>query len=226
VWPAEAAEWVTRTRRHGWPPQSLVDQVVQNGCHFVAVGHKHSLRPETEFRFSFSSAERLLVQSWLPIQKYIYSAIKLIGLKTHSNEYMGAKYTHLCSYYVKTLMLWSCEEKPPEFWAENQQESSVQQLLYELIECLIDRRCPNYFLRENNMMDHISQDEDLSEVVCFISNIAQNVSVYVSKADYTLRMKTHLLVRLPRWLVITNHIMNSCIQVTPRKDPNWDRAWM
>ncbi|XP_062572754.1 uncharacterized protein LOC134234716 [Saccostrea cucullata] len=37
-WPTSAFPWIDRC--HSWPQPHVVDDIVKNGCHFVAIGHK------------------------------------------------------------------------------------------------------------------------------------------------------------------------------------------
>ena len=112
-WPSEASEWITRWRFHGCPTTSLVDIVVGVGCHFVPVAHKLSKMKDTEFRFSFSKAENILTNSWSQTQSYCYKFLKVV--KGWVSRDRIDDDVVLCSYYFKTLMLWSCERRPPEF---------------------------------------------------------------------------------------------------------------
>jgi len=87
----------------------------------------------------------------------------------------------ICSYTMKTLMLWACENKPPSFWSKNAITASVTELLSELIEWLIDGRCQNYFIPSNNMFEYPMGDVELtlqilSSVVCNESKIAEVIA--------------------------------------------------
>lgn len=132
VWPDEAAEWVTRRRRNGWPSQSLIDQGVRTGCAFVTTAHFETKYPLKfiEFRFSFSFAERLLIRNWAMSQKFVFNS-----LKQTANAAKKRAFTKLglCSYHLKTLMFWACENKDVSFWAEDRLNQSIQAMLVELI---------------------------------------------------------------------------------------------
>ena len=51
-WPAEAAEWETRSRPSGWPEKELVNRVISFGCHFVQKPHQSHPDDSTEWRYS------------------------------------------------------------------------------------------------------------------------------------------------------------------------------
>ena len=155
-WPNEAVEWTRRQRRSGWPSTTLVDEVVRTGCHFVFVAHKLSTAKYKEFRFSFSTAEALIISSMSPAQIKVYHMLKLMA--KHVKELLGGAKLLLCSYYLKTLVLWSCEEKPSQFWEEDRIANSTRTLWLCVIGWMRQKRCPNYFIPSNNMMDHIDMD--------------------------------------------------------------------
>lgn len=161
-WPSQAAEWRTRKRTKGWPPASVIDQITKGGCHLVAKPHHSNPFDNTEWRFSFSLAELILVHTLTDVQKYIYHILRLVK---HEVNKKGGRSDEkvLHTYYFKTLMLWACEQKPLEFWNEIHIESSVRELLCNMTEWLIDRTCPHYFIPENNIMDHLT-DECAEEI--------------------------------------------------------------
>ena len=126
-WPVEAYEWVTRQRPHGLPSQSTIKEVVRYGCDFVQVSHNRVNSDPTEWRFSFSKAELIIIRSWTTVSEDCLphtSHTVFIEIKSRMDK------TALCTYYFKTLMLWATEEKPPEFWYEHVLIDSVCELLF------------------------------------------------------------------------------------------------
>ena len=160
-WHVEASEWIARPRRHGCPSKSVIKQVVIYGCDFVGVAHKHSTNVN-EWRFSFSWAELLIIRSWTSSQRIVYRALKLIYMAINQVADDGEDKSVLCSYYCKIMMLWACEEKPEDFWAKHSLVNSVQHLLIQMSEGLASKFFCNYFIPENNMMDHLV-DVDVSK---------------------------------------------------------------
>lgn len=162
VWPTVAVEWIRRKRSNGWPTKKLIESVVKGGCHFVVKAHRSCPRDDTMFRFSFSYAEIVLVNSWCPVQKYIYHILRLMkgNVEKLCNE--GGYQIAISSYTLKTLMLWSCENKSTEFWNESSIETSVNELVCDVIAWLINGCCPNYFIPSNNMFDHPIGNVDLT----------------------------------------------------------------
>ena len=78
-WPTEADEWATRHRASGWPNQALVDKIKRFGCHFVSKPYPTGSTDKSIWRFSFSTAELLLIHSWSSNQKYIYHLLRVIN---------------------------------------------------------------------------------------------------------------------------------------------------
>ena len=100
-------------------------------------------------------AELIIIRSWTSSQRTAYRVLRLAYKLISQTADVRNKETVLCTYYFKTLMLWACEEQPEEFWAEHSLEHSIQQLLMEMAEWLTSKYCSNYFIRENNMVDHL-----------------------------------------------------------------------
>src|SRR6218665_1443995 len=150
-WPLEATEWKRRKRPYGWPPVEIIDKIAGLGCHLVAKPHQSSPNDDTQWRFSFSQAELILIHSWTDVQKYIYHILRLIKSQV-VNACGGPDGTILCTYFFKTLMLWECERKSKEFWNDQNVEKSVKELLCIMIGWLNDGCCLNYFIPKCNMI--------------------------------------------------------------------------
>lgn len=160
-WPREAQDWLKRKRDYGWPDERLLTRVNKGGCHFVRKPHQSNPNDLKQWRFSFSKAELILIHSWTPVQKHVYHLLRLVKKKISDACGEGSDRTLLTTYHFKTLMFWACEQKPSEFWNEDSIVTCVCVLLNEMVESLINRECPNYFIPENNMMDFWDMNVDL-----------------------------------------------------------------
>jgi len=160
VWPTQAADWPTRHRNYGWPDSAIVDRVVSNGCDVVRVAHprykEHELIGRFQHRLSFSRAEIVLINSWMPVQQIVYHLLRYF-IKTQrltdcaDNSGAGT----LSNYHVKTLMLWACELKPRSWWTEDINLVRIcVELLQTLSVWLTDTRCPHYFVYNCNLLDN------------------------------------------------------------------------
>jgi len=159
-WPPQAADWPTRHRNYGWPDSATLDRVVSNGCDVVGVAHRqckqHGWMGEHQLRLSFSRAEIVLINSWMPVQQIVYHMLRYFiktELLTDCADNSGA--VTLSNYHIKTLMLWTCELKPRSWWTDdvNLVRMCVQ-LLHILAEWLTDGRVQHYFINNCNLIDN------------------------------------------------------------------------
>ncbi|XP_062578695.1 uncharacterized protein LOC134240634 [Saccostrea cucullata] len=148
IWPPTASEWIDRC--HSCPPSYIADDIVRNGCHFVAIGHKLGKHADKEWRISFSLAEQKLVYSMNHCQFLTYGLLKLF-LKESINNGLSDEDKLLCSYHMKTAIFWAI-----------QQNTNLHWYLQNLLECfwvcfklilkwVYEGVCPNFFIPENNM---------------------------------------------------------------------------
>ena len=158
-WPSQAADWKIRHRNYDWPDSAIVDHVISNGCDVVHVAHPRCRQDEWnsqhQWRLSFSRAEIVLLNRWMPAQQVVYHMlryyVKTQCLTTDSADKIFS------NYHVKTLMLWACELKPRSWWTGdlNVVRSSVQ-LLHTLAVWLTDACYQHYFINSCNLMDHVN----------------------------------------------------------------------
>src|SRR6218665_2238329 len=224
IWPTAALEWVRRQRNNGWPTKELLRQVVHRGCHFVAKVHSSCPNDETLFRFSFSAAEIVLVNSWSSEQKYIYHILRLIKTSVAKQCKDERMESAISSYTMKTLMLWASENKPQSFWSKNATTTSVTELLSELIEWLIEGRCQNYFIPSNNMFEYTMGDIELTVQVLssFVTNESQVEEIFVkwpcaNPEDYfPIELSDKLLLLFQLGLNRVSHLVNP-IEPNPKE---------
>ena len=135
-WPPQAADWPTRQRNYGWPDSATVDLVVSNGCDVVRVAHRQSRQHEWmnkyQWRLSFSRAEVLLLNSWMPVQQIVYHVLRLTVKTERLLDITDNTGSNIFSnYHIKTLMLWACELKPRHWWTE---DFNVVRICVELLQ--------------------------------------------------------------------------------------------
>jgi len=216
IWPTAALEWIRRQRNNGWPTKEVLSKVVHGGCHFVAKAHPSCPNDETLFRFSFSAAEVVLVNSWSSVQKYIYHILRLIKASVAKQCEEKQIETAISSYTMKTLMLWACEDKPPSFWNNSSITTSVTELLSELIEWLIEGRCQNYFISNNNMFEYPMGDVELTVQVLssFVCNESQIEEILVKwpcanpEAYFPIELSDKLLLLVQLGLNRVSHFVD------------------
>ena len=80
AWPPQASDWLTRHRNYDWPDSATVDRIINNGCDVVRVAHRqcrqHEFMGECQHRLSFSRAEIVLINSWMPVQQIVYHMLR------------------------------------------------------------------------------------------------------------------------------------------------------
>ena len=214
LWPPDAYEWITRKRLKGWPSKNIIEAIVKGGCHLVSKPHGKTPNDDTQWRYSFSQGETILIHNtWTDVQKYIYHLLRII--KADIVRKCGGKdTTFISNYYFKTLMLWACEKKSAEFWEENNIMTSVRELLLDLIEKVIERNVPHYFMPVNNLMDDRPCDAD-------IENEIRSLLSYGDEAIFEImRTEAKAYKMTPYLLIISNEILYPLITITSQRSFN------
>nr|XP_034326915.1 uncharacterized protein LOC117689505 [Crassostrea gigas]XP_034326916.1 uncharacterized protein LOC117689505 [Crassostrea gigas] len=147
-WPPSASSWIDRC--HSWPPLHVVNDIVRNGCHFVAIGHKLGNHEDNEWRISFSQAEYKLVYSMNHTQFLTYGLMKLF-LKEIINKELRDEETQLCSYHMKTAVFWAIQQNTLPQWRPHNLLAGFWVCFRLLIKWVYEGICPNFFIPENNM---------------------------------------------------------------------------
>ena len=197
MWPPQAAEWPMRYRNYGWPDSATVERVVSNGCDVVHVAHRQCRQDKWmgkyQWRLSFSRAEIVLLNSWMPVQQIVYHMLRVF-MKTEqlTESADNPEASTLSNYHIKTLMLWACEMKPRNWWTDNLNVVRISvELLHDLAFWLTEERCPHYFI---NCCSNVIDSRSNLEMIC-------SRLISVSKS------------RLSSWLV--NNYICKCSQYCP-----------
>src|SRR6218665_3798557 len=163
-WPREAHNWIIRKKKYIWPTVDTISEVLQNGCHVVFVQHRNCRDDREQWRFSFSVAEIILLQSWTQIQQIVYHLLRFFIKRELIHKDCPKEDEVLCSYHLKTLMLWTCEEMPPEWWNSSSVIVKCCELLKKLSKWVKERHCPNYFIPEANLFHEPSRSTILFKI--------------------------------------------------------------
>src|SRR6218665_3858104 len=164
-WPRDAKTWPLRSRNNGWPTSHKISEVVRNGCHVVYVQHRDCRDDTYQWRLSFSVAEVILLQSWTKPQQIVYHLLRFFAKRELIKKDCPKEDEVLCTYHLKTLMLWTCEDKPPEWWNSESIITMCSELLTRLSGWLKKKRCSNYFIPEANLFNHKSSSDILEKTV-------------------------------------------------------------
>nr|XP_011415117.1 uncharacterized protein LOC105319315 [Crassostrea gigas] len=147
-WPPSASSWIDRC--HSWPPPHVVNDIIRNGCHFVAIGHKLGNHTDNEWRISFSQAEYKLVCSMNHTQFLTYGLLKLF-LKEIINEGLRDEDKLLCSYHMKTAVFWAIQQNALPRWCPQNLLAGFWVCFKLLLKWVYEGVCPSFFIPENNM---------------------------------------------------------------------------
>ena len=160
-WPTQAADWTSRHREYGWPDSATVKRALSNGCDVVPVAHllcrQDKWNSNCQWRLSFSRAEIVLLNSWIPVQQIVYHMLRIF-VKTErlTDSANNAGVKAFSNYHIKTLMLWACELKPRSWWSDDLNVVRIcVKLLHDLAVWLSDGRCANYFITNCNLLNFL-----------------------------------------------------------------------
>nr|XP_022289705.1 uncharacterized protein LOC111101486 [Crassostrea virginica] len=148
-WPCIALPWIQRCQFKHWPPESVLSAIVNEGCHVVPISSAPSnLERDSEWRISFSIAERKLVYSMNHCQFICYGMLKIF-LK----EVINADDDDPClsSYYMKTDLFWVIHNDRRIEWTPCNLFLCFWNCLKLLLSWVYRGECPNFFIPQNNM---------------------------------------------------------------------------
>ncbi|XP_062611221.1 uncharacterized protein LOC134273068 [Saccostrea cucullata] len=147
-WPPSAFTWIDRC--HSWPQPHVVADIVKNGCHFVAMGHKLGHHENNEWRISFSQAEQKLVCAMNHCQFLTYGLLKLF-LTEIINNGLSNYDKLLCSYHMKTAVFWVIQQNTLQQWCPQTLLECFWVCFKLILKWVYEGVCPNFFIPQNNM---------------------------------------------------------------------------
>nr|XP_034311572.1 uncharacterized protein LOC117684278 [Crassostrea gigas] len=162
-WPPSASAWIDRC--HSWPDPEVVDDIVRNGCHFVAIGQPLGLYKNEEWRISFSQAEYKLVYSMNHRQFCTYGLLKLF-LKEVINPQLGETRNILSSYHIKTAIFWAIQQNTLPHWCPYNILDGFWVCFKLLLKWVYDGIFPNFFIPQNNLF--LAKIHDLAQNRLFL----------------------------------------------------------
>ena len=183
-WPTITNEWLERRIENSWYGEDLKESIRSAGCHVVAANHRLCETPDVQWRLSFAWAEGQLARLVVTDpQRQCYIALKTIyhlcGLKDLKL---------LTSYHLKNVFFYVCERLPLNAW-ENTLGACLLYLIDVLIECVEKKTIPSYFVSDNNLIDYITDDEQIA-VLDILTTLRLNpIEPVLAFADkYTIGM--------------------------------------
>ena len=125
-----------------------IQQIVSDGCLFVAIGAKGSITENLEWRISFSLAEKKLIHSMNHVQFMCYGLLKIF-LKEAIDSNVEIKGL-LCSYFLKTALFWEITYGHLQ-WDTKQLLNGFWICFQRILTWINNEYCPYFFIPENNM---------------------------------------------------------------------------
>ncbi|XP_052068523.1 uncharacterized protein LOC127707812 [Mytilus californianus] len=189
TWPTISSQWLYRVAGREWPTTDVVAEILDQGILIVPIGSKFGAEEDcpTEWRLSFSLAERELIHSWNHTQLLCYIFFKYIKKDLMKVLPFGKL---ICSYFIKTTLFWLSEENSPKDWNPNNFLACFHELQKRLMYWLRYGFCPHYFIPENNLFDGILNDESKMILENAIKNLLTLVlhSTHYGKAFRTFHL--------------------------------------
>ncbi|XP_062622180.1 uncharacterized protein LOC134283718 [Saccostrea cucullata] len=200
-WPKEAQEWITRKRPSNWPPANIISTIQGEGCHLVSKAHPNSSNSDIEFKFCFGVAERTLCNEALSRdQRYcltVFLELCIFGLE-------GC--TAITKNHLKRVFFYACEELPVDCWASNM-GSCLFYLLESLISQIEQKNIPCYFIRQNNTIDHLSEEQinEAREKIGLLRGSPLQYLLNLSKdSDYGLEVQQMIMEDMAQFKLTHN----------------------
>ena len=108
-----------------------------------------------QYRLSFSRAEIVLLNSWMPVQQIVYHVLRSFMKTERLTDITDSTGSEILSNYnIKTLMLWASEIKGRSWWIDEMNVVGIcVKLLHILGVWLTDARCPHYLTNNCNLFD-------------------------------------------------------------------------
>ena len=150
IWPANAQDCIRRLQQSAWPSHDTIISIVNDGVLFVPIGAKQSVFENTEWRMSFSLAEKKLIHAMNHTQFLCYGLLKIF-LKQAIDVNPDVKGL-LCSYFLKTALLWEITTSSNK-WNPSSLLFCFWNCFRRLLQWVSCSYCPNFFIPQNNMFE-------------------------------------------------------------------------
>ncbi|XP_061185817.1 uncharacterized protein LOC133193920 [Saccostrea echinata] len=147
IWPPPASSWIERCQI--WPSYHIVNEIIEGGCHFVAIGNKMGNHEDSEWRISFSLAEQKLVYSMNHYHFLIYGLLKIFLKEVINNT--PDEDNLLCSYHMKTAVFWAIQSDTLTSLCPQNILEGFWVCFKLILKWVYKGYCPNFFIPENNM---------------------------------------------------------------------------
>ncbi|CAB1351585.1 unnamed protein product [Coregonus sp. 'balchen'] len=155
-WPAVAQSWLTAN--HFWDGKITEEEAI-SGFYLLPCPAPLGGRPDREWRLAFSRSE-VQLKKCIPFpMAQAFQAAKAV-----LSRLLARPRTGLSPYHLRTLLFWACDRLPPSYLSSPDSDTPARLLLGlldDLAHCILGKNCPNYFLPQCNMLEHLSDSQAL-----------------------------------------------------------------
>ncbi|KAJ8246845.1 hypothetical protein GJAV_G00256020 [Gymnothorax javanicus] len=155
-WPAVAQGWLTAN--HFWDGKITEEEAI-SGFYLLPCCAPLGGRPDREWRLAFSRSEVQLKKCIPCPMAQAFQAAKAVISRLLSRPRSGVS-----PYHLRTLLFWACDRLPTAYLSSPDPETPARLLLGlldDLAHCILGKHCPNYFLPQCNMLEHLSDSAAL-----------------------------------------------------------------
>ena len=157
-WPKLAGDWIGRSRN--WPSDAVIGDLTKH-CFVIAKpsDDEKEKSSSTEMTYSFHHAEASLAILRSHKQRFVYLVYKSLVYK----YIKPIDPETIPSFWGKTVMLWLCEQHPPDNAMWDDIISMLKHMFNSLLSSLQQRNLSYFFVPEINLLETL--DETLKEKV-------------------------------------------------------------
>ena len=130
-----------------WPPANVKKMAIEAGIFLLPLGHTESNCEPVEWRFSTSSAERMLMFALNACQFKVYIILKMIR-STYLKKAVGDRFS---SYHMKTAIFYTIERYPQVIWREDNLLQCIMYCLITVAKWLHQNYVPHYAIEGVNL---------------------------------------------------------------------------
>ena len=205
TWPEETGVFTTRSRLNGWPSQILIESARDKGCLLTITACQSP--DKLCWRYDFSEAESVII-SGVPanLRENMNLVSQLLNAYEDVCEPIPKKV--IVSVFLTLLeeIDWSHLTSYPQF---------TKYYLERLKTIYEEGDCPDYFLPQNNLLLHYSEELEVDrlQVICTALDSINSLSTnhestlnQVDKNDVLIEM-THMFHQMLCILFVWNHCM-------------------
>lgn len=182
-WPAVAMGWLSDS--HFWDDIVQEEEVI-TGFHLVPASSTMG-NHEVEWRLSFARSE-------VQLKRFIPSAFMktFYAYKAIMTRALGRYCKIVKPYILRSLLLWACDRvKLDQLGKEDTISEMLLGLIDDMLQCLISRSCPNYFIPQYNMIGHLD-DTTVLKLCQVILMVRSDPAEHVRNAVDQVKMARQL----------------------------------